>query len=134
MRDYRLALQCGIDLPVPECQIVLHQPRAEEIGLIGITIFCLTYAWLIWKTGSIASLAEKSKQYFSYYVANGILFMFASQLTIHILVNLGLLPNKGLTLPLISYGGSSLFVSMFSIAILLRIDYENRRQLLGGYR
>lgn len=106
----------------------------EEIGLIGITIFCLTYAWLIWKTGSIASLAEKSKQYFSYYVANGILFMFASQLTIHILVNLGLLPNKGLTLPLISYGGSSLFVSMFSIAILLRIDYENRRQLLGGYR
>lgn len=39
MRDYRLALQCGIDLPVPECQIVLHQPRAEEIGLIGETDF-----------------------------------------------------------------------------------------------
>lgn len=73
--------------------------------------------------------AEKDQQYFSAYVAYGLAILWIGQFLINIGVNVGLLPTKGLTLPFLSYGGSSLVVCCISLALLLRIDWERRNQL-----
>ena len=69
--------------------------------------------------------------YFNSFMAVGIGVWIAVQTFINVGVNISLLPNKGLTLPLISYGGSSLVIMMIALMLLLRVDYENRRVLLG---
>jgi len=97
---------------------------AEELGLMGsvFTIFMLTticcYAF------RIGYVAEKNKQFFSGYLGYGIAILLAGQVFINLGVNSGLLPTKGLALPFISYGGSSLLMSCLAIGLLLRIGFE----------
>ena len=79
----------------------------------------------------IGKEAQRLKQHFSGYLAYGLGIWIAIQCIVSIGVNTGLLPTKGLTLPLMSYGGSSVLVNCLVIAILLRIDHENRWHSLG---
>ncbi|GGF97552.1 MULTISPECIES: putative lipid II flippase FtsW [Cysteiniphilum] len=99
---------------------------AEELGAVGVIVLLMVYAYLIWKGMRIASLAYVLNRHFQSYVAYGISFWVAFQVIVNIGVNIGVLPTKGLTLPLISYGGSSLLIMCFALGILLRIDFENK--------
>ncbi|WP_151193269.1 putative lipid II flippase FtsW [Cysteiniphilum sp. JM-1] len=99
---------------------------AEELGAVGVITLLMVYAYLIWKGMRIASLAYVLDRHFQSYVAYGISFWVAFQVIVNIGVNIGVLPTKGLTLPLISYGGSSLLIMCFALGILLRIDFENK--------
>lgn len=97
---------------------------AEEFGLIGTLVVVSLFGVLIYRALRVGYLAEKKKQLFSAYFAYGIGILFAVQSFINIGVNMGLLPTKGLTLPLVSYGGSSLIVSCMCIGVLLRIHRD----------
>jgi len=97
---------------------------AEEFGLIGtIFVICL-FSILVYRALKIGYLAEKKKQLFSAYFAYGIGILLGVQAFINMGVNMGMLPPKGLTLPLVSYGGSSLIVSCMCIGVLARIYRE----------
>jgi cell division protein FtsW len=99
---------------------------AEELGLIGILVLLGLYAVVVWRAYVIAAQAEQGGNLFAAYLAYGIGTWLGVQALINVGVNTGLLPTKGLTLPLLSYGGSSLLVSCIAIGVLLRIDYETR--------
>lgn len=105
---------------------------AEELGLLGAIAIIFCFVLFILRALEIGKQAEKRGQDFSAYVAYGIAFLFFNQFLINIGVNVGLLPTKGLTLPFLSYGGSSLVICCFSVGILLRIDYEARVKVLVG--
>ncbi len=99
---------------------------AEELGFIGVLVVLLLYGFLLTRIMNIGRRAVESGNYFAGYMAWGLGITLTLQAVINIGVNSGVLPTKGLTLPLISYGGSSLVVSCVAIAIILRIDYETR--------
>jgi cell division protein FtsW len=103
----------------------------EELGLVGmlavIGLFTFLSARIFW----IGRQAQKLERHFAGFLAYGFGLWLAMQFTVSIGVNLGVLPTKGLTLPLLSYGGSSMLVNCVVIALLLRIDYENRMIKLG---
>lgn len=106
---------------------------AEELGLIGVLLVVSAYAWITWRAFKIGRDARLHDQHFSSLVARGIGALFGIQSMINIAVNMGLAPTKGLTLPLMSYGGSGTIASVVAISVLLRIDWENRR-LAKGYK
>ena len=81
---------------------------------------------MVWRGLMIAKQAHLLNRLFAAYVAYGITFWMAMQVLVNIGVNIGLLPTKGLTLPFISYGGSSLVIDLVVMAMLLRIDIENK--------
>ena len=97
---------------------------SEELGFVGVMVVILLYSALFFRSLKIAAQAEKSGNYFAAYIAYGIGFWLSMQAIINMGVNVGLLPTKGLTLPLMSYGGSSLIVCCMAIGLLLRINYE----------
>lgn len=99
---------------------------AEELGLIGVLVLLGLYAFVVLRTYKIAVIAERGGNLFAAYLAYGISTWIGLQALINIGVNTGLLPTKGLTLPLVSYGGSSMLVTCVAVAVLLRIDYETR--------
>lgn len=99
----------------------------EELGLIGSTVVILLFLILVVRSFAIAAQALSRKYFFHAYFAYGIGAWICLQAFTNIGVNLGVLPTKGLTLPLMSYGGSSLITTMIGLAILFRIDYELRR-------
>ena len=103
---------------------------AEEMGLFGSVIVIGLLAALALRIFWIGHRAEQQGRFFSAYLAYGIGFIFSAQSLINLGVNTGLLPTKGLTLPLISYGGSSLLVSCIALAIVLRIDFEGNQWAL----
>lgn len=105
----------------------LFAVMAEELGLFAVVLVVMAYLFLIYKALSIGRRAEKREQPFSGYVAYGLGIWIGVQAFINMGVNMGVLPTKGLTLPLMSYGGSSLLVMCIAIALLLRIDYETRK-------
>ncbi|MFC6669557.1 putative lipid II flippase FtsW [Marinobacterium aestuariivivens] len=105
---------------------------AEEFGLIGALLVIALYVVLVTRIFLIGRQAEKQKAFFMAYAAYGFGFIFAGQALINIGVNVGALPTKGLTLPLLSYGGSSLLVCAAMIAIVQRIDYELKCQRFGA--
>jgi len=96
----------------------------EELGLLGVLIIIGLYAFLLGRALYIAVSAQQAGQQFNSLVAYGIALLLGIQSLINLGVNTGLLPTKGLTLPLISYGGSSLIISCVCVAILLRIHRE----------
>lgn len=98
----------------------------EELGLLGVLGVITLYGIVCWRGLSIARFAEYQKQMFSAFLAYGLTLWITLQAMINIGVNIGLLPTKGLTLPLMSSGGSSMLVSFIAIALLLRIDHECR--------
>jgi len=97
---------------------------AEEFGLIGSLAILLTFTVLIWVAFRIARNAEKAGMAFGACFAYGIALLLGLQAFINMAVNTGLLPTKGLTLPLVSYGGSSLMASCACIGILARVEME----------
>lgn len=103
----------------------------EECGFIGVCFVILLEFIIVSKAIMLSAKILKQKVMFQGYVAFGIGMFFCLQTVINIGAASGGLPTKGLTLPLISYGGSSLIVCMWALAILLRIDYEWRTQKLG---
>lgn len=98
----------------------------EELGVIGMLFVLFSFAYIINKGFNIAKEALKHGRKYSSYVAFGICTWFSMQVGVNIAMNLGLIPIKGFTLPLISYGGSSMIFSIIALAIILRIDMENR--------
>ncbi|MEO6696422.1 MAG: putative lipid II flippase FtsW [Gammaproteobacteria bacterium] len=99
---------------------------AEELGLAGAVAVILLFALLVWRAFALGRRAELAGHRFAAYLAYGLGLWIAFQSFINIGVNMGLLPTKGLTLPLLSYGGSSLVVTCAALALLWRIDYELR--------
>lgn len=104
---------------------------AEELGLLGIMLVLVLYSILITRGLIIGYHAYIQNRLFASYVAYGLTFWLGFQSAINMGVNIGLLPTKGLTLPFLSYGGASMVVNCMVIALLLRIDHENRWQSLG---
>lgn len=104
---------------------------AEEMGLIGILVVMALYSILVVRGLTIAYTAHTQERLFASYTAYGLTFWLALQAAINMGVNAGLLPTKGLTLPLLSYGGASMVINCVVIALLLRIDHENRWHSLG---
>lgn len=104
---------------------------AEELGLVGVLTIVVLFAILVHRAMLIGREAIKLERYFSGLVAMGIGLWIGVQSFINMGVNMGLLPTKGLTLPLMSFGGSGIVANCLAIAILLRIDWENRQVMRG---
>ncbi len=95
---------------------------AEELGAAGVFAVLLLYALLLWRAFAIARRALEQGHCFAGFLAQGIGLLLVCQAAIHIGVNTGLLPTKGLTLPLMSYGGSSMLSSMAAVGLLFAVD------------
>lgn len=104
---------------------------AEELGLLGILLVMILYSILVYRGLRIGLQAHIQKRLFAGYTAYGITLWLGMQAAVNMGVNAGLLPTKGLTLPFLSYGGASIVVNCVVVALLLRIDHENRWQSLG---
>jgi len=98
----------------------------EEFGFIGVVVLVMLYLVLIWRIFRVGRVAAEREQTFAALLCFGVGAWVAVQALINMGANLGLLPTKGLTLPLVSYGGSSLLMSMLALGLVLRIDWENR--------
>ncbi|MBK4733549.1 putative lipid II flippase FtsW [Noviherbaspirillum pedocola] len=104
----------------------------EELGFVGVMVVVLLFYWLVKRAFEIGRQAIAIDLTFAGLTAQGIGLWLGVQTFINMGVNLGLLPTKGLTLPLMSYGGSGVLLNCVGLAILLRIDYENRIRMRGG--
>lgn len=104
---------------------------AEELGLFGMIIVLALFVLLVYRVFCMGREAQRLDRHYAGYLAYGFGLWLSIQFTVSIGVNSGLLPTKGLTLPLMSYGGSSVLINCIVIAVLLRIDYENRLGALG---
>jgi cell division protein FtsW len=104
----------------------------EELGFAGVLVVVLLFYWIIKRAFDIGRQAIAMDLTFAGLTAKGIGIWIGVQAFINMGVNLGLLPTKGLTLPLMSYGGSGVLINCVGLAILLRIDYENRVLMRGG--
>jgi cell division protein FtsW len=112
-------------LPEPQTDMIFAV-IGEELGILGMLFVLLSYTYILGKGFNIAKIALKKGRKYSSFVAFGICTWFAMQITVNIGMNLGLLPPKGFTLPLLSYGGTSIIFSIISLAILMRVDMESR--------
>jgi cell division protein FtsW len=104
----------------------LYSILAEELGLVGALAVIVLFFIFIWRALAIGRAAEQAGQVFGARVAYGIGIWLGMQACVNIGVNMGALPTKGLTLPLMSYGGSSLVIVCVAIALLFRVDMETR--------
>jgi cell division protein FtsW len=105
----------------------VYSVLAEEFGFVGTTLVIVLYFFIVWRSFLIGEIAQQSGKAFSAYMAYGIGLLFGIQAFINIGVNMGVLPTKGLTLPLISYGNNSVIISCALIAFLIRVEMENRQ-------
>ncbi len=99
---------------------------AEEFGLIGIALLITLFGVIVWRGFVIGNRAEQMGERFRAYLCYGLSSWIGFQALINMAVNMGILPTKGLTLPLMSYGGSSLVTVCLILGLILRVDYENR--------
>jgi len=104
----------------------------EEFGLIGVLVLIALFMWLTRRMMHIGRQAIALDQVFAGLVAQGVGLWIGFQAFINIGVNLGALPTKGLTLPFMSYGGSAILMNLVAVAVVLRIDHENRKLMHGG--
>jgi cell division protein FtsW len=102
----------------------------EEFGLMGTLVVIFLFSVIVWRAFRIGARAERMEKRFLSYVAQGFGLWIGMQAFINMGVNVGLLPTKGLTLPLMSYGGNSIIVAIVVIAMLVRIDYELRNSVI----
>ena len=105
---------------------------AEEFGMLGIALLLAMFGVLVWRAFVIGRCAEARAQRFTAYLCYAIGAWLGAQALINMAVNMGMLPTKGLTLPMISYGGSSLITVCLMVALLLRADHENRVARAAG--
>lgn len=103
----------------------------EELGFVGVAALLLGFAFLVWRSFDIGRQAIAMERIFNGLVAQGVGLWFGVQAFINIGVCVGLLPTKGLTLPLVSYGGSGIVMNLVGLALLLRVDYESRNMMRG---
>ncbi len=99
---------------------------AEELGFVGITVVLALFVVFIYRAFAVGREAMMREKYFASLVAQGIGVWLSVQTLINMGVNMGVLPTKGLTLPFMSYGGTGIVVNCVAVAVLLRIDAENR--------
>ena len=104
----------------------------EEFGFLGVLVVIGLFLWLTRRIMHIGRQAIALDRVFAGLVAQGVGIWMGFQSFINMGVNLGALPTKGLTLPLMSYGGSAILINLIAIAVVLRIDYENRQLMHGG--
>ena len=104
----------------------------EELGFIGVACVIVAFFWLARRLFHIGRQAIALERVFAGLFAQGIGIWMGGQAFINMGVNLGVLPTKGLTLPLMSYGGSAIVMNMIALAIVLRVDIENRQLMRGG--
>jgi cell division protein FtsW len=104
----------------------------EELGFVGVVVVIFLFYWIIRRAFLIGRTALQLDRSFAGLAAKGVAIWIGWQAFINMGVNLGLLPTKGLTLPLVSYGGSGILMNAVAIAMLLRIDFENRILMRGG--
>ncbi len=104
----------------------------EELGFVGVACVIFAFFWISRRLFHIGRQAIALDRVFAGLFAQGIGIWMGGQAFINMGVNLGVLPTKGLTLPLMSYGGSAIVMNMIALAIVLRIDIENRQLMRGG--
>ncbi len=104
---------------------------AEELGFAGVALVIALFVWIVARAFAIGRQATLHERHFAALAAQGVGIWIGFQALINMGVNMGLLPTKGLTLPLMSYGGSGLLVNFAALAILLRIDWESRQMARG---
>jgi cell division protein FtsW len=104
----------------------------EELGFVGVSAVIIAFFWLVVRLFNIGRQAIALDRVFSGLVAQGVAVWIGAQAFINMGVNLGVLPTKGLTLPLMSFGGSGILLNCVSLAICLRVDIENRQLMRGG--
>ena len=104
---------------------------AEEFGFVGMLIVLCLYGWLVARAFVIGFQADKNGQHYGAYLAYGIGFWMGFQVILHIGVNLAVFPPKGLTLPLMSYGGSSLMMTLVAMSLLMRVYRETQTTQFG---
>jgi cell division protein FtsW len=104
----------------------------EELGFVAVLGVIVAFFWLTRRICVIGRQAIALDRVFAGLMTQGIGIWFGGQSFINMGVNLGLLPTKGLTLPLLSYGGSGILMNLVALAIVLRVDQENRQLMRGG--
>ncbi|MBI1175600.1 MAG: putative lipid II flippase FtsW [Sideroxydans sp.] len=104
---------------------------AEELGFVGVCAVIVLFGWLLIRAFAIGRQSAFLDRQFAALTAQGIAIWLSVQAMINMGVNMGVLPTKGLTLPFLSFGGSGVVVNCIAVAILLRIDWENRRIMRG---
>jgi cell division protein FtsW len=104
----------------------------EEFGLVGVVALIGIFMWMTRRIMFIGRQAIAMDRVFAGLVAQGVGIWIGFQAFINMGVNLGALPTKGLTLPLMSYGGSAILLNLIALAVVLRVDYENRLLMHGG--
>jgi cell division protein FtsW len=104
---------------------------AEELGFVGVAVVIGLFGWVVFRAFVIGRQAALRERHFAALTAQGIGVWIGFQAVINMGVNMGLLPTKGLTLPLMSFGGTGVVVNFVALAILLRIDWENRQLARG---
>ncbi len=104
---------------------------AEELGFVGVLAVVGLFSWIVIRAFGIGKEAIANERYFAALLAQGLGVWMGVQGIINMGVNMGILPTKGLTLPLLSFGGSGILANCIAMAILLRIDFENRRMQKG---
>ena len=104
---------------------------AEELGFVGVLTVLALFVWIVIRAFGIGKESVANERYFAALLAQGLGVWMGVQGVINIGVNMGVLPTKGLTLPLLSFGGSGILANCIAMAVLLRIDYENRRLQKG---
>ncbi len=103
----------------------------EELGFAGVAGLISLFVFVVWRGFDIGRQAVAMERTFSGLVAQGVALWFGVQSFINIGVCIGLLPTKGLTLPMVSYGGTGIVMNIVAAALLLRVDYENRNMMKG---
>jgi cell division protein FtsW len=101
---------------------------AEELGMLGVLLVILLFTFIVWRAIAIGTRAEQAGHTYGAHLAYGVGLLIGLQAFVNIGVNMGILPTKGLTLPLMSYGGSSLLVNAFAVGLVMRVDHELRRR------
>ncbi len=104
----------------------------EEFGLLGVVTLIILFLWMTRRIMHIGRQAIALDRVFAGLVAQGVAIWIGFQAFINMGVNLGALPTKGLTLPLMSFGGSAILMNLVALAIVLRVDYENKHLMRGG--
>ena len=117
-------------LPEPHTDFILAV-IGEEMGFVGVAVTVAAFGWLTLRMIMIGNQAARLERYFAALVAQGVAIWIGVQALINMGVNVGALPTKGLTLPLLSFGGSGLIMNCLAIGVIFRIDYENRALMKG---
>lgn len=103
----------------------------EELGFVGLACLIALFTFVVWRGFEIGRQAIAMERIFNGLVAQGVALWFGVQAFINIGVCLGLLPTKGLTLPMVSYGGTGIVMNLAAMALLFRVDFENRNLMRG---